>query len=181
VINYLSDISPDVLARAAKIKLLALDVDGTLTDGRLLYGEDGHEWKAFNVQDGHGLKRLMAHGVDVALISARVSHVVALRAEELGIDRVYQGQADKRACLADLLHGANLSAEQVAFAGDDLTDLRAMAAAGFAVAVANAHPWVIERAHWQTRLAGGCGAVRELCDLILLAQGKLDAEIEYWS
>jgi 3-deoxy-D-manno-octulosonate 8-phosphate phosphatase (KDO 8-P phosphatase) len=178
---YLSDIPQAILTRAANIKLLALDVDGTLTDGRLLYGEDGHEWKAFNVQDGHGLKRLMAHGVDVALISARVSHVVALRAEELGIDHVYQGQADKRACLADLLHGAQLSAGQVAFAGDDLTDLRAMAAAGFAVAVANAHPWVIERAHWSTKLAGGCGAVRELCDLILLAQSKLQAEIEYWS
>ena len=178
---YLDDIPQDILARAAKIKLLAVDVDGTLTDGRLLYGEDGHEWKAFHVQDGHGLKRLMAHGVDVALITARVSHVVALRAEELGIDHVYQGQADKRACLADLMHGANLAAEQVAFAGDDLTDLRAMAASGFAVAPANAHPWVIERAHWCTKLAGGCGAVRELCDLLLLAQGKLQAEIEYWS
>jgi len=178
---YLSDIPQDVLARAAKIKLLALDVDGTLTDGRLLYGEDGHEWKAFNVQDGHGLKRLMAHGVDVALVSARISHVVALRAEELGIDHVYQGQADKRACLADLLHGANLSAGQLAFAGDDLADLRAMGAAGVAVAPANAHPWVIERAHWCTQRDGGRGAVRELCDLILLAQGKLQAEIEYWS
>ena len=123
----------------------------------------------------------MAHGVDVALVSARVSHVVALRAEELGIDHVYQGQSDKRACLADLLHGANLSAEQVAFAGDDLTELRAMATAGFSDAPANAHPWVIERVHWCTQLDGGCGAVRELCDLILLAQGKLQAEIEYWS
>lgn len=177
---YLSAIPQDVLARAAKVRLLALDVDGTLTDGRLLYGEDGHEWKAFNVQDGHGLKRLMAHGVDVALVTARVSHVVALRAEELGIDHVYQGQADKRACLADLMHGANLSIEQVAFAGDDLADLRAMATAGFAVAPANAHPWVIERAHWCTQLEGGHGAVRELCDLILLAQGRLQAELEHW-
>lgn len=178
--SYLSDIPQDVLARAAKIKLLALDVDGTLTDGRLLYGEDGREWKAFNVQDGHGLKRLMAHGVDVALVSARVSHVVALRAEELGIDHVYQGQSDKRACLADLLHGANLSADQVAFIGDDLADLRAMSAAGFSVAPANAHPWVVERVHWCTKLDGGCGAVRELCDLILLAQGKVRTELEHW-
>ncbi|HXS72418.1 MAG TPA: HAD hydrolase family protein [Rhodanobacteraceae bacterium] len=177
---YLSDIPQDILARAARIRLLALDVDGTLTDGRLLYGEDGHEWKAFNVQDGHGLKRVMAHGVDVALVSARVSHVVALRAEELGIDHVYQGQSDKRACLADLLHGANFSAEHAAFAGDDLTDLRAMGAAGFAIAVANAHPWVIERAHWCTKLAGGRGAVREICDLLLLAQGKLQAELDNW-
>jgi 3-deoxy-D-manno-octulosonate 8-phosphate phosphatase (KDO 8-P phosphatase) len=177
---YLSDIPPDILARAAKIKLVAFDVDGTLTDGRLLYGEDGHELKAFNVQDGHGLKRLMAHGVDVALVSVRISHVVALRAEELGIDHVYQGQFDKRACLEDLLHGAELSPEQVAFVGDDVTDLAPMRVAGFAVAVANAHPWVIERAHWCSKLEGGRGAARELCDLILLAQGKVEEELKHW-
>lgn len=177
---YLSDIPPDVLARAAKIGLLALDVDGTLTDGRLLYGADGQEWKAFNAQDGLGLKRLMANGVDVALITARSSHAVAFRAQELGIAHVYQGQADKYACLAQLRNGATLSQDQIAFAGDDLADLRAMAASGFAVAVANAHPWVLERAHWRTQHAGGRGAVRELCDLILLAQGKLQSELQHW-
>ncbi|HJU26650.1 MAG TPA: HAD hydrolase family protein [Rhodanobacteraceae bacterium] len=178
---YLADIPKDILARAAKIRLVAFDVDGTLTDGRLLYGEDGHELKAFHVQDGHGLKRLMTHGVDVALVSARISHVVALRAEEVGIDHVYQGQFDKRACLEDLLHGAELSSEQAAFVGDDLTDLAPMRAAGFAVAVANAHPWVIERAHWRTKLEGGRGAVREVCDLILLARGKVEEELKHWS
>ena len=178
---YLTNIPPKILERASRIRLVAFDVDGTLTDGRLLYAEDGHELKAFHAQDGHGLKRLMAHGVDVALVSARISHVVALRAEELGIDHVYQGQFDKRACLEDLLHGAELSPEHAAFVGDDLTDLAPMRLAGFAVAVANAHPWVIERAHWCTTLKGGRGAVRELCDLILLAQGKVDAELEHWS
>jgi 3-deoxy-D-manno-octulosonate 8-phosphate phosphatase (KDO 8-P phosphatase) len=178
---YLANIPPEVLQRASRIKLVVFDVDGTLTDGRLLYGEDGHELKAFNVQDGHGLKRLMAHGVDVAFVSARISHVVALRAEELDIDHVYQGQFDKRACLNDLLHGAHLPPEHAAFVGDDLTDLAPMRVAGFAVAVANAHPWVIERAHWCTTLKGGRGAARELCDLILLAQGKVEEELKHWS
>ena len=179
--SYLSDIPKDVLARAAKIKLVAFDVDGTLTDGRLIYSEDGRELKAFHALDGHGLKRLMANGVDVALVSARISHVVALRAEELGIDHVYQGQFDKRACLEDLLRGAGLTAEQAAFMGDDVADLPPMHLAGLAVAVANAHPWVVERAHWRTSAKGGRGAARELCDLILLAQGKVEKEREHWS
>lgn len=177
---YLTNIPQAVLDRAAKIRLIALDVDGTLTDGRLWYGEDGRELKAFHVHDGLGLKRLRAHGIDVALVSARVSHVVALRAEELGIDHVYQGQSDKRACLADLLHGAGLSAQQTAFVGDDLPDLGAMRAAGFAIAVANAHPAVVERAHWCTHLRGGEGAAREICDLLLTAQGKIEKEWEHW-
>lgn len=179
--SYLSNIPQDILARAAKIKLVAFDVDGTLTDGRLIYSEDGRELKAFHALDGHGLKRLMANGVDVALVSARISHVVALRAEELGIDHVYQGQFDKRACLEDLLRGAGLAPEQTAFMGDDVADLPPMHLAGFAVAVANAHPWVIEGAHWRTSAKGGRGAVRELCDLILLAQGKVEKEREHWS
>ena len=178
---YLADIPPDILERAAQIKLVAFDVDGTLTDGRLWYSEDGRELKAFHVHDGHGLKRLRAHGIQVALVSARISHVVALRAEELGIDHVYQGQADKRACLADLLHGAGLAPAEAAFAGDDLADLPAMRAAGFAIAVANAHPSVIEQAHWRTRLEGGRGAVREICDLLLVAQGRMPAELGHWS
>lgn len=176
--NFPADIPQAVLDRAARVRLIAFDVDGTLTDGRLWYGEDGRELKAFHVHDGHGLKRLRAHGIEVALVSARISHIVALRAEELGIDHVYQGHADKRACVADLLHGSGLAAEQAAFVGDDLADLPAMLACGFAVAVANAHPWVIERAHWCTRLPGGRGAVREVCDLLLQAQGKSREELE---
>lgn len=176
-----TDIPHTVLDRAAKVRLIAFDVDGTLTDGRLWYGEDGRELKAFHVHDGHGLKRLRAHGIQVALVSARISHIIALRAEELGIDHVYQGQADKRACVADLLHGNGLASEQAAFVGDDLADLPAMGACGFAVAVANAHPWVIERAHWCTRLPGGRGAVREVCDLLLEAQGKSRQERDHWS
>lgn len=177
---YLADLPTDLLARAAAIRLAVFDVDGTLTDGRLWYGEAGLESKAFHVHDGLGLKRLRANGVQVAIISARLSHPVALRAEELGIAHVYQGQGDKRACLRDLLDALALTAAQAAFVGDDLPDLPPMRMAGLAIAVANAHPWVIEQAHWQTRRNGGEGAAREVCDLILHAQGKNDAERERW-
>ncbi|MGA0585865.1 KdsC family phosphatase [Dyella sp. KRB-257] len=177
---YLANLPADLLARAANIRLAAFDVDGTLTDGRLHYGEDGHETKVFHVHDGLGLKRLQAHGIHVAIITARISHTVALRAEELGITHVYQGQGDKRACLRDLLDALNLAPGQVAFTGDDLPDLPPMGIAGLAIATANAHPWVVERAHWQTRRAGGEGAAREVSDLLLLAQGKADAELARW-
>jgi 3-deoxy-D-manno-octulosonate 8-phosphate phosphatase (KDO 8-P phosphatase) len=177
---YLADVPADILARAAKIRLAVFDVDGTLTDGRLWYGEDGHETKVFHVHDGLGLKRLQANGVQVALITARISHPVALRAEELDIAHVYQGQGDKRGCLLELIDALHLTPEQVAFIGDDLPDLPPMHIAGLAVAVANAHPWVAGQAHWQTSKSGGMGAAREVCDLILHAQGKSDAERERW-
>lgn len=178
--SYLANLPADLLARATKIRLAVFDVDGTLTDGRLWYAEDGHETKVFHVHDGLGLKRLQANGIQVAIITARISHPVALRAEELDITHVYQGQSDKRGCLQQLLEALNLTAEQAAFVGDDLPDLPPMRIAGLAVAVANAHPWVAEQAHWQTRKSGGMGAAREVCDLLLLAQGKLDAERERW-
>jgi 3-deoxy-D-manno-octulosonate 8-phosphate phosphatase (KDO 8-P phosphatase) len=180
VTAYLANLPADLLARAANIRLAAFDVDGTLTDGRLHYGEDGRETKVFHVHDGLGLKRLQANGIQVAIITARISHTVSLRAEELGITHVYQGQGDKRACLRDLLDALNLAPNQAAFIGDDLPDLPPMGIAGLAIATANAHPWVAERAHWQTRLAGGAGAAREVSDLLLLAQGKADAERARW-
>jgi 3-deoxy-D-manno-octulosonate 8-phosphate phosphatase (KDO 8-P phosphatase) len=177
---YLANLPADLLARAAKIRLAAFDVDGTLTDGRLWYSESGHETKVFHVHDGLGLKRLQAHGIHVAIISARISHPLALRAEELDITHVYQGQSDKRECLRQIIEALNLQPEEAAFVGDDLPDLPAMSVCGLAVAVANAHPWVVERSHWQTQLGGGMGAVREVCDVILHAQGKTAAEQEHW-
>ncbi len=177
---YLSNLSANLLERAAKIRLAVFDVDGTLTDGRLWYAEDGRETKVFHVHDGLGLKRLQANGVQVALITARISHPVARRAEELDIAHVYQGQGDKRACLLELLDALHLQPEQAAFVGDDLPDLAPMRLVGMAVAVANAHPWVAEQAHWQTRQRGGEGAAREVCDLILHAHGKSDTELERW-
>ncbi len=165
-----AEIPPDILTRAAKIKLVAFDVDGTLTDGRLWYAEDGRELKAFHVHDGLGIKRLREHGIEVALISARVSRAVELRAEQLGIDHVYQGKSGKLDCLRDVLRASGLGDDQACFIGDDLPDLAPMAICGLAIAVANARPEVANAAHWQTRARGGEGAAREACELILAAQ-----------
>jgi 3-deoxy-D-manno-octulosonate 8-phosphate phosphatase (KDO 8-P phosphatase) len=177
----LTAIPVDILARAARIRLALFDVDGVLTDGRLLYSDDGRELKAFHVHDGLGLKRLIANGIEVGIITSRLSHMVTERTAELGIAHVYQGQADKLACYRELLHALKLEPEQTSYCGDDLPDLRVMLQAGLAIAVANAHPLVVERAHWRTRLRGGDGAVREVCDLLLAAQGKADAELAHFA
>lgn len=165
-------LSADVRERAARVRLAVFDVDGTLTDGRLWYTDEGHELKAFHAHDGLGLKRLQEHGIEVAIISARMSHAVTVRAQELGIVHVYQGQRDKCVTLLELLEALKLRPEQAAFVGDDLPDLPAMEQVGLAVAVANAHPQVAARVHWRTRLRGGEGAVREVCDMLLAAQEK---------
>ncbi len=177
---YLTDLPTDILGRAAEIRLVAFDVDGTLTDGSLCYGEHGPEHKTFHVHDGLGIQRLQAHGIQVALISARVSTAVTLRAADLKIVHLHQGQQHKLDCLNELLDALSLAPEQAAFVGDDLPDIRAMRQAGLAIAVANAHPWVQEAAHWRTSLPGGHGAAREVSDLILLAKGRQTAERERW-
>lgn len=171
------DLPDAIRERASRIRLAVFDVDGVLTDGTLWYAADGHELKAFHTHDGLGLKRLLANGIEVAVITARLSRVVTERMAELGIAHVYQDQKDKRACLAQLLRALKITPQQAAYTGDDLPDLSAMQDVGLAIAVANAHPWVRERAHLHTRLAGGHGAVREVCDLILGAQGKAEAEL----
>lgn len=173
-----ADLPADIRERAARVRLAVFDVDGVLTDGRLWYSADGHEIKAFHVHDGLGLKRLLANGIEVAVITARVSHLVTERMAELGIAHVYQGRDDKRACFEQLLHALDLQAEQAAYTGDDLPDLPVMTCVGLSIAVANAHPWVRERAHWRTRHGGGEGAVREVCDLLLAAQDKCDSELQ---
>jgi 3-deoxy-D-manno-octulosonate 8-phosphate phosphatase (KDO 8-P phosphatase) len=166
------EIPPAVRVRAAAIRLVAFDVDGTLTDGRLWLAEDGREVKAFHVHDGLGLQRLRQRGIEVALISARVSRAVEVRAEQLGIVYVYQGKADKLECLRELLAALDLDATAAAYVGDDLPDLPPMRACGLAIAVANARPEVAAAAHWQTRAAGGDGAAREAAELILGAQPR---------
>lgn len=178
--RYLADLSADVLARAKGIRVAVFDVDGTLTDGHLQYGGADHDTRQFHAHDGLGLKRLQAYGVQVAIITARQSQAVAVRANELGIEHVFQAQSDKLACLLALLETLDLQAHEACYVGDDLPDLRPMRVAGLAVAVANAHPWVIEHAHWQTSRKGGDGAARELCDLLLQAQGNAVAEQAYW-
>lgn len=175
--SHLADLPTDIRERAARVRLAVFDVDGVLTDGRLWYTADGHELKAFHAHDGLGLKRLLANGIEVAVITARMSHVVTERMAELGVAHVYQDQKDKQACLAQLLGALRLDAAQAAYIGDDLPDLAAMRGVGLAIAVADAHPWVREHAHWRTQLAGGHGAAREVCDLILGAQGRAEAEL----
>lgn len=163
--------------RAAGIRLAIFDVDGVLSDGRIYYSDDARELKAFHVQDGYGLKRLMANDIMVAIITARNSRIVTQRMSDLGIDHVYQGQRDKRSTFESLIKAHNIAAEQVSYTGDDLLDLPVMTRVGLAAAPADAHPQVIKRAHWVCTRAGGNGAAREVCDLLLQARGLVDAEL----
>jgi 3-deoxy-D-manno-octulosonate 8-phosphate phosphatase (KDO 8-P phosphatase) len=154
-----------------KIKLLILDVDGVMTDGRIIFDSNGVESKFFNVKDGHGIKMLQRAGIEVAIVSGRKSQVVANRASELGISRVYQGSLDKLSPYLDILEKTGLVDEQVAYVGDDIIDLPVMRRVGFAAAPADALEYVVEHAHFVAKNRGGWGAVREVCDLILMAQG----------
>ena len=163
----------DVKERAKKIKLMVFDVDGVLTNGQLMFTEDGIELKAFNSLDGHGIKMLHQAGISTAIITGRTSNIVIDRAKALGITHLYQGREDKKQALLELLNETSYSLEEVGYVGDDLPDLGAIRAAGLGIAVANAHWFVKENAHWKTALPGGSGAAREICDLILDAQNKL--------
>lgn len=157
-------------APLANIRLLVLDVDGVLTDGRLYYGPRGEEGKSFHVRDGYGIKAVLAAGITVAVISGRRSQAVARRCRELGIRHVHQGIADKAASLARLAAQLGVPPHQIACVGDDRPDLPLLAQAGLAVAVADAHPEALALAHRRTRFAGGAGAVREVCDWLLAAR-----------
>lgn len=168
---------PDTMARAAKARLVVFDVDGVLTDGKLYFDEQGREYKAFHARDGHGLKLLRATGVETAVISGRKSASVSRRMENLGIERVFQGVEDKLPVLQGICEQQGLAFEQVAYVGDDLLDLAVMRRVGFSVAVADAHFSLLSVAHWRTQQAGGNGAVREVCDLIMAAQGTLSEVI----
>lgn len=156
--------------RANRIKLLVLDVDGVLTDGRIIMDDDGRETKNFDVKDGHGLRKIMAEGVEVALITGRKSRVVDLRAEELGITEIHQAVADKDALLKSIKVRKGLSADDICAVGDDIPDLAMFSHAGIVVAVADAVPEVLASADYVTEKCGGRGAVREICDLILQAR-----------
>ncbi len=156
--------------RAARVRLVVLDVDGVLTDGKLYYGAQGEALKVFDVRDGHGIKMLLAHRIDVAILSARSSPIVAQRARELGIARVMQGRGDKGAGFRELLDDANIAAGEAAFIGDDLPDLPALRSAGFAATVDDAHAEVRAVAHWIAPQPGGHAAVRALAEFILRAK-----------
>ncbi len=170
----------DVRQRAAGVRLLALDVDGVLTDGSIYYGNSGEELKAFSIRDGLGVKLLQRSGVKVAIITGRRSEIVLRRARELGITEVVQGREDKRTALAELCARLGLSLADCAYMGDDLPDLAAISAVGLGMTVADAEPAVAAAADWQSRRPGGRGAVREACEYLLEARGELAAlEAEY--
>jgi 3-deoxy-D-manno-octulosonate 8-phosphate phosphatase (KDO 8-P phosphatase) len=168
------NISPEFKAKVSRIKLLLLDVDGVLTDGRLYFSNQGDEFKSFNTLDGAGIKLLQKSGVKVGIITGRTSNLVAKRASDLGIKILIQGREDKWDALQEILLEHPYALEEIAFMGDDWPDLTVMSRVGLALAPANGHFSVLERAHWQSRLRGGEGAVREACDLIMHAQNSFD-------
>ena len=160
--------------RLKKIRLLLLDVDGVMTDGRIIFDSNGVESKFFNVKDGHGIKMLQRAGIEVGIISGRESKVVANRATELGIERVFQKATDKLSPYLKILADTGLVDGEVAFIGDDLIDIPVLKRVGFAAAPADAVAEVLPFAHFVTRNPGGFGAVREISDMLLRAQGKWD-------
>ena len=164
--------------RAAKIRMLILDVDGVLTDGKLYFDHKGNESKAFNARDGLGMKALQRSGIEVAVITGRKCKAVSHRMVQLGIRHIYQGQAKKLEAFLELLELTGLDAQQVCFAGDDWIDLPVLSRVGLAISVANGEERVKQQAHWITQREGGDGAVREICNLILAAQDKQQSIVD---
>ena len=165
------------LSRAKLIRLVALDVDGVMTDGGLYLSDSGDEFKRFNSLDGHGIKMLRASGVEVAIITGRTSRCVEARAKNLGITHVYQGVERKLEAMVDLLGKLNLSRDTAAYMGDDVVDLCVMRHVGLAISVPESPDLVREYSNYVTKCSGGHGAVREACELIMSAQGTLDAQL----
>ncbi|MBW9259401.1 MAG: 3-deoxy-manno-octulosonate-8-phosphatase KdsC [Candidatus Thiodiazotropha sp. (ex. Lucinisca nassula)] len=168
----------DIHDKAKAVKLVIFDVDGVLTDGGLLLGDDGQEYKAFHSRDGHGMKMLQYTGVVIGIITGRTSEVVRLRMESLGIEYVYQGKLEKLPAYEELKEKLGLSDEQIAYVGDDVVDLPIMRRVGLAIAVQDAHPFVLQHAHWQTPHGGGRGAARDVCEMIMQAQDTLQPSLE---
>lgn len=167
----------DVYERAREARLAIFDVDGVLTEGILYYGDSGAEVKAFDVRDGHGLKMLQASGVETAIITSRRSRALELRARDLGIEMLYQGARDKLATYRELLGRVGLEARATAYIGDDILDLHVLSNCGLAATVPEAPAVVKRHVHYVTRARGGRGAVRELCEIIMHAQGTLGAQL----
>ena len=168
----------NIIERAKKIRLAIFDVDGVLTDGRLYTNDAGEEIKAFHTLDGHGLKMLNATGVELAIITGRTSKSVELRAKNLGFAHLYQGVEDKLAIFNQLISDLKLDNLATVYMGDDLVDLPCLTRAGLAISVPAAPAIVRDQSHYITRAHGGMGAVREVCDLIMQAQGTLEAQIK---
>ena len=172
MLNF-TDFPMDVVARAGSIKLLIMDVDGVLTDGHIYIRDNGEEIKSFHTLDGHGLKMLQASGVQTAIITGRNAPSVGVRVQQLGLNYYYKGIHDKKAAYAELRAQAGVEEYECAFIGDDVVDLPVMVRCGLPVAVPQAHDFVLQHAAYVTKKDAGKGAVRELCDLIMHAQGHL--------
>lgn len=168
----------NIKQKAKQLKLLILDVDGVLTDGRLFFDHNGNEYKSFHARDGHGIKLLRQTGVEVAVISGRKSQSVALRMQALGVEYVYQGHENKVAAFNEIIQAMGIKPEQAAHMGDDLLDLPIMVRVGLSIAVNDANDSVKEYADWCTKTPGGLGAVREVCDFIMQAQGTFDSVLK---
>lgn len=164
--------------RAKDIRLLVLDVDGVLTDGRLYFSNSGEEMKSFHTLDGQGIKSLRSTGVEVGIITGRSSELVARRAGDLGIHLLIQGREDKFIALNEMLEHFACPLSNIAFMGDDYPDLTVMTKVGLSISVPNGHPELLARAHFITKRHGGTGAVREVCDLIMQAQGTYQSLLE---
>jgi 3-deoxy-D-manno-octulosonate 8-phosphate phosphatase (KDO 8-P phosphatase) len=169
-----------VLDRARAVKLLVFDVDGVLTDGSLFYGDDGQEYKAFNSRDGHGIKMLRDAGVEAAILTGRSSKVVLHRARNLGISRIIQGAHDKLVSYQAMLTETGLKPEAIAYMGDDLVDLPVMRRCGLACTVPDAPEAVKARAHYVAKAGAGRGAAREVCELIMQAQGSWQTQLAHY-
>ncbi|MFV2029351.1 KdsC family phosphatase [Neisseria sp. S1] len=172
------NLSPELATRAKAVKLLIMDVDGVLTDGHIYIRDNGEEIKSFHTLDGHGLKMLQNSGVRTAIITGRDAPSVGLRVKQLGINYYYKGIHDKKAAYADLRAQAGVEEHECAFIGDDVVDLPVMVRCGLPVAVPEAHDFTLRHAVYITKKQAGRGAVRELCDLIMLAQGTLQPALE---
>lgn len=154
------------------IKILIMDVDGVMTDGRIIINDDGRETKNFDVRDGHGIKLVQRYGIEVALLTGRQSEVVKHRANELGITEVHQKIFNKKEVFVEILQKNNLNADQAAFIGDDIIDIPVLKEAGFSATVADAIDIVKKTVDYVTKNKGGRGAVREVCEMLLQAQGR---------
>jgi len=168
----------DVIEKARGVQVVVFDVDGVLTDGTLYLTDGGEEIKAFNSRDGHGMKMLKASGVELAIITARESRCVKLRAEDLNISLLYQGEKNKLKVFESLVTKLGLDMSSCAYVGDDLIDLPVMTRCGLSICVPSAHALVKKHAHYVTSSQGGHGAIREICEMVMLAQGTLDAQLE---
>lgn len=167
-------VNEKVLVQAKKIKLLVCDVDGVFSDGRIYLGNNGEELKAFHTKDGFGIKALGNSGVDVAIITGRRSTIVASRMTALNVKHIIQGEEDKLPALLSLAKQLDIPLDEIAYIGDDMPDLPCIMQVGLGIAVNDAHPMVLSKADYTTYTLGGFGAVREICDLIMLCQKSLE-------